>query len=138
MKKPLEKKAMTASMTELLTKLIEFQNSWPDKWRPHIDIGDLRKPQNGEISWYSDQFRTMLARIRSEGISLKPHVEKQIRDFAADAGKLGARVQRTFHDETGADPRTYTSEIKQSFLSEGDNLAKRLDNIIPQLEKVFR
>lgn len=106
------------SIKDLLIKLIDFQNSWSDKWRPLIETGDLRKPQNGEISWYSDQLRIMLARIASEGISLKLYVEKQIREFAADAGKLGARVLRTFNDKTGADPITCTFDIKQSFLNE--------------------
>ena len=120
---------------ELITKLREYQISWPDKWKPQIESGKLRKPQNAEISWYSDQIRVLLARITSEHITINSTLEKAIRDFSADAGKFGSRILEVFYLDWGADPMTYTHSIKQSFLEDGESLVVRLETIIAQLEE---
>ncbi|MBI4128395.1 MAG: hypothetical protein HY459_05025 [Parcubacteria group bacterium] len=122
---------------EILTLLNNFQSSWSGKWRPPIESGKLRSPENGEISWYSDQIRNKLSQAKAQGFPIKPHLDKQLKSFTDDAGKFGQRIREIFLHDWGVDAATYTDQIKQSFLEDGDNLVERLDTIIAQMEDAF-
>jgi hypothetical protein len=125
---------------DLLVTLLEFQQSWYNKWRRSIENLEIRKPENGQISWYSDELRRIMAQINTEEIPMKPDLKKQIDEFVKKIGEIGGRIHRIFPDE-GASIAMYDARYRQGtiqpILQQCDEVVKSLNYLIPQIKDAF-
>ena len=131
----MEKKTDRKTIYRFLGSLHFFVENW-NIYKKLILKQMLKKPQNGEIKWCSDQMKYWIIQVRLLKIKNFKPILDTLSSIANNIAEFGMDVLNNFPSDR-TDFSILPDRVIGELVKRGDELEKELEQIIPRVEDFF-